>query len=40
MGGKWVFVHELKLTDFPKKIVYPFDVFAVQEIFRKRESKL
>ena len=30
-----MFVHELKLTDFPKKIVYPFDVFAVQEIFRK-----
>lgn len=30
-----MFVHELKLTNFPEKISYPFDVFAVQEIFRK-----
>ena len=35
-----MFVHELKLTDFPKKIVYPFDVFAVQEIFRKGSLSL
>lgn len=30
-----MFVHELKLTNFPEKISYPFDVFAVQEIFHK-----
>lgn len=35
LGGREVFVHELKLTNFPEKISYPFDVFAVQEIFRK-----